>query len=253
MRGLPREGIMRTVEIARVFDDVLRNGAITVELESTIEDDGLRLCFHNGWLHADKVSTDEGEKTAYIFPSPLHRWFVEWKLHNKAPRISSETRSILQLVLDVIAKFSPRLLSAERRIGPGCIQRPPEAQYQDEFYRCCHAISDGSLMTFPEFGTGKGRVDFYIPSRQWGVELLRDGDRLNQHCGRFSDSGSYGTILALEDYIVLDCRKTVPRYPHHDLPNLYHAVFSNGYQEVSVLDHSLQLVHGGRLRLLASA
>lgn len=37
------------------------------------------------------------------------------------------------------------------------------------------------------------------------------------------------------------------------MPNLYHAVFSNGYQEVSVLDHSLQLVRGGRLRLLASA
>lgn len=217
MRGLPREQTIQEVEIARVFSNVLRNGAITVDPELTIEDDGLRRCFHSGWLHADKVSTDEGEKTAYIFSSPLHRWFVEWKLCNKIPRISFETSSILQLVLDVIAKFSPRLLSAEQRIGPGCIQRPPEAQYQDEFYRSCHAISDGSLMTFPEFSTGKGRVDFYIPSRPWGVELLRDGDRLNQHHGRFSDSGSYGTTLALEDYIVLDCRNTVPRYLHHGM------------------------------------
>lgn len=72
-------------------------------------------------------------------------------------------------------------------------------------------------MTFPEFGTGKGRVDFYIPSRRWDVELLRDGDRLDQHHGRFSDSGSYGTTLALEDYIVLDCRYTVPRYPHRSM------------------------------------
>lgn len=113
MRGLPRERTLQTVKIARVYSDVLRNGAITAEPESTIEDDGLRRCFHSGWLHADKVSTDEGEKTAYIFSSPLHRWFVEWKLYNKIPGISFQTRSILQLVLDVIAKFSPRLLSAE--------------------------------------------------------------------------------------------------------------------------------------------
>jgi len=53
-----------------------------------------------------------------------------------------------------------------------------EAQYQDEFYRCCHTHSNGSLVTFPEFGTAKGRVDFYIPAKQWGVELLRDGDQL---------------------------------------------------------------------------
>ena len=108
------------------------------------------------------------------------------------------------------------MLSTTRRVSSGgYVQRPPEAQYQDEFYRCCHILSNGSLVTFPEYGTAKGRVDFYIPAKKWGVELLRDGDQLAQHAGRFSSlTGSYGTTPSLEDYIILDCRTTQPRTGH---------------------------------------
>jgi hypothetical protein len=120
----------------------------------------------------------------------------------------------MDLVVDFIHAFSPHALSTERRVGPGYIQRPPEAQYQDEFYRCCHIVSNGSLVTFPEFGTKRGRVDFYIPSKRWGVELLRNGDRLEQHSGRFSQTGSYGTSLTVSDYIILDCRTTYPTKSH---------------------------------------
>jgi hypothetical protein len=278
MRGLPRNKHLQKRAIARILSKALCDGSIIVESEHTIGEDAmtLRRCFHGGWLHADKLlsNTHNGEETVYTFSSPLHRWFVEWKLCNTAPTIPFESNSILRLALDVIARFCPRLLSAERRIGPGCIQRPPEAQYQDEFYRSCHAYSSGLLITFPEFGTGKGRVDFYIPSRQWGVELLREGNRLKQHSesGRFSQSGSYGTTLPLSDHIILDCRKTWPRDPHGmciicpsihflfffkltlhiDVPKLYHVVFSNGYQDVSILDNLLRPVHGGEPRLLSS-
>ncbi len=46
------------------------------------------------------------------------------------------------------------------------------------------------------------------------MELLRDGDRLAQHSGRFSDNGSYATTLSFFDYIIFDCRTTYPRDPH---------------------------------------
>jgi hypothetical protein len=136
---------------------------------------------------------------------------VEWRLQDSVPSIPFESSSILQLALEVIRGFSPRSLSAERRIGAGCIQRPPEAQYQDEFYRNCHACSKGSLVTFPEYGTAQGRIDFYIPSKEWGVELLRDGNELKKHTGRFSETGSYVTTLALSDYIILDFHNTRPK------------------------------------------
>ena len=117
--------------------------------------------------------------------------------------------SLLELVINVIRLFSQSLLSAERRLGPGCIQRLPEAQYQDELYRCCHAFLEVSLLTLPEFGMVKGCVDFYVPAKRWEIELLRDGDRLPSHWGRFSDGGSYAESLPLTDYIIVDCRTTI--------------------------------------------
>jgi hypothetical protein len=267
MKGLPRKTDLRKPPIAHIFSNVLRDSSIVRSEPTTEEDDPALLeCFRKGWLHADK---SRGSKTVYIFASPLHQMFVEWKLQDYATIIPFESNSILQLALEVIAGFSPRLLSAERRIGSGSIQRPAEAQYQDEFYRCCHMYSNGSLITFPEYGTQKGRVDFYIPSKNWGVELLRDGDQLEEHWSRFSEAGAYGATLSLSDYIILDFRKTMPKRAHHSMciicqfiylfvkltlhtgmRKLYHVVFSQDDHEVSILDHMLEVVDGGRLRLL---
>ena len=100
---------------------------------------------------------------------------------------------------------------------------------------------------------------------QWGVELVREGDRLEQHSGRFSQSGSYASTLLLSDYIILEFRNTRPEHPHpsrcniypsihslffeltlhKDIPNLYHVVFSKDYQEVIILDCFPQPVPGG--------
>ena len=240
IRGLPLNRDLRDRAIARIFSNVLRKGLV-VESEFTIGEDATALgqCFRNGWLHADKLcNIHDGEETVYIFPSLLHRWFVEWKLWDSVPTIPFESNSILQLALDVIARFSPRLLATERRIGPGCIQRPPEAQYQDEFYRCCHAYSNGSLITFPEYGTAKGRADFYIPSRQWGVELLREGDRLEQHSGRFSRSESYETTLPLSDYVILDFRNTRPRLSHPSMCIICPSIHFPFFQANVTLRHS---------------
>ena len=214
-RGLPEDHQLRNPATARVFSAVISQGVVTEsDFTSPADGDALQQCFRNGWLHTDKLPIGQPGEFGFFFTSPLHRWYVEWKLFDTLPAIPFEAVDILKFVVDVVSKFSPHLLSAKRRIGPGGIWRPPEAQYQDEFYRGCHRCSNGSLVTFPEFGTAKGRVDFYIPSKQWGVELLRDGDRLSQHCGQFSKSGTYTTTLPLSDYIILDCRTTRPTLPH---------------------------------------
>jgi hypothetical protein len=258
--------------VARVLSKVLITGSMVKSRAPHDEVTALDKCYRNGWLHADKLNdTPSSEETIFALPSDLHRWFVEWKLF-KIATTPLKLDGILELAIKVISGFSPTLLSTERRIGPGCIQRPPEAQYQDEFYRSCHTYSKGQLITFPEYGTTKGWVDFYIPSKEWGVGLVCDGDRLEEHSGRFSQSGSYGANLQLSDHIILDFRKTRPKRPHPgmciicpsihspffeltlhtDIPKLYHIVFSEYYHEVVILDHRLQPVRGGEFRLLNS-
>lgn len=87
----------------------------------------------------------------------------------------------LSFLVAVIHKFSPQALANPCTVGPGFIQRSPEVQFQDEFYHCLRMYFWGSFTTFPEYGTKSGWVDFYIPSKQWAIELLHDGDRLEEH------------------------------------------------------------------------
>jgi hypothetical protein len=196
----------------------MRTGFITEFDVAECDRQALQFCFHRGWLHADKLPDANCSKwdVGYFFTTPLHLWFVQWKLGFCRPPLplSLNVDDLQTFAFKVISLFSPILLASEQRFGPGCIQRPLEAQYHDEFYRCCHVLSNGSIVSFPEFGCAKGRVDFYIPAKQWGVELLREGNRLADHCGRFSSSGSYATMLALSDHIILDCRTSCPRDPH---------------------------------------
>jgi hypothetical protein len=177
--------------------------------------DRIKLCFRRGWLHSDKLSViGQENRVGYFFPSLLHRWYVEWNLWDTLPKNNFETNGLLDFAIRVISCFSPTRLAATRRLASGGIQQVPEAHYQDEFYMNCHIRSKGSILSFPESGTNKGRVDFYIPAKEWGVELVRDGNKLAQHCGRFSPDGPYMTDLALSDYIILDCRQTHPQVPH---------------------------------------
>ena len=213
-RGLPATSDLKDLATARVFSLVLCHGVVKTSdftSDEHPEREALQRCFQDGWLHADNLGVKE--ETGYVFPSPLHRWFVEWKISDTVQAVPFEADDILKFVIDVLSNFNPQLLSAERRIGPGCVQRPPEAQYQDEFYRCCHKCSKGSLKTFPEFGRANGRADFYIPAKEWGVELFRNGDRLTEHSGWFS-LGAYQIDLSLDRFITLDCRETRPQRPH---------------------------------------
>jgi hypothetical protein len=169
------------------FFSVLRTGFVA-DIDFTTEDDtrALQQCFRNGWLHTDKFVNS----------------IKEWKLWGIADATSFDCADILELVINVFSIFS---LRAPRDIGPGHVQRLPEAQYQDQFYRCCHTYSKSPLITFPEFDMAKGRVDFYIPAKQWEVELLRDGNQLAQHSGRFSSRAGSCVVWQSVLIILIPC------------------------------------------------
>jgi hypothetical protein len=163
---------------------------------------------------------------------------------------------IVDFAKNVLQRFNPRVFTGQREIdNSGAVQRTPEAQYQDEFYRCCHILSGGSAVVFPEFGTQRGRVDFYVKSRKWAIELVRDGAKLQEHVDRFRIPSRYAD-LPIAESLVLDCRTSRPKLPHpggysylsqgsllfspnEDLGILYHAVFADDYKSVEILDCNL--------------
>jgi hypothetical protein len=163
-------------------------------------------CWKTGFLH----STTHQYKNLYTFATPLHRWFVEYMLSKWVPSTAFITeQDLFTFANNVIRNFSSQRLSSPRTIGASDIQRPPEAKFQDEFYRCCHISSHGSLITFPEFRNENGSMELYIPLAEWGVELLRDGKGLENHSSRFKGHGAYAG-MNIKDYIILDFRTTQP-------------------------------------------
>ncbi|KAF9523767.1 hypothetical protein CPB83DRAFT_652391 [Crepidotus variabilis] len=137
-----------------------------------------------------------------------------------SPEISAS--NLLEFTLQVIRLFSSSKLLTPGRLGPGCVQRPPEAAYQDEFYRSCHVVSEGAIVTFPKLGNAMGRIEFYILHKKRGIELPRDGSQPNEDFGRFSTPEKYQQVVPTNEYIILDFCLTLPQIKHPGLNNLYH-------------------------------
>jgi hypothetical protein len=220
-RGLPdpKMDFLDKPNITAVFKEVIRKECIVrpdkyLASDSEKDDDrqaALRKIFRSGWFHTEIRADIRG--VLYTFASPLHRRCIDWMV-NGLPLDSRITESnLLEFALAVIKRFSRHSLE-KREIGPKA-QSIPEAQFQDEFYSASSKHANGSV-SFPEFGTKNGRIDFFIRSKKWGVELLRDGNRLGQHARRFTE-GEYGKWIAkgwMSDYIIIDFRTRPPKIVH---------------------------------------
>ena len=101
---------------------------------------------------------------------------------------------------------------------------PPEAQYQQEFYRCVLETTLGHVRVTPEFASAKnakvtGRIDLLFQSQNGGLRSLETeallAPRGQDAC--FQDNGVYGAWMKsgiMDDYIFLDFCRAVPKQPH---------------------------------------
>jgi hypothetical protein len=201
-----------TPNITAVFKEVIRKECIVCPdtyLASDPEKDddrqaALRKIFRSGWLHTEIRADMYG--VLYTFASPLHRRCIDWQLNGSPLESRIIEPNLFEFSLAVIQRFSRQ--SPEK--GP-IVQSISEAQVQDEFYSASSKHANGSV-SFPEFGTKNERINFFIRSKKWGVELLRDGSRLGQHARRFTE-GEYGKWIEkgwMSDYIIIDFRTRLP-------------------------------------------
>ncbi|KAL3468252.1 hypothetical protein BJX64DRAFT_247158 [Aspergillus heterothallicus] len=247
-RGLPPPHIIQKYGPASVLKVAIACDGIyqsCFENESAELKEALERLWTNGWLHAEKSDGD----VHFVFASQVHRWYCQ---HLFSERHSGNTLgygSPLQLALDAIKRFQPRQLSDAPRSLTGN-SLPLQDQYQKEFYRCLFPLLDGHVVISPEFvikaGTKGGTIDFLVAQKKWGIELLRDRDRLLQHMQRFERNGQYFSMIEqakMEQYIVLDFTNNLPQKSHPEFQShLYHVVFSENYRKVRVIDADLSEV-----------
>jgi len=210
-RGLPLRRHLQEAGIPEILSRVVLEGHISLHPAET-PSTALRRCIRSGWLH-NVMQMSSDSSLEYIFASKWHRRYVECLLCRNQTDSIVET-SAAAFAQNVILKLSPLNL-IPREVGNSS-QSIPEAQFQNEFYRASLAHTNSGAVSFPEFGNKRGRVDFFVPSKKWGIELLRNGDCIGAHAKRFTE-GEYSNWInrkVLGDYVIIDFRTNIPRQGH---------------------------------------
>lgn len=144
--------------------------------------------------------------------------YVEYYLgpnEDEAPFPVTKFPTIQALCQAVLQRFSPVKLrqSIQGKVSAGEQIRPVEALYQDEYYRAFSSIVPGVAISSEWSFDGGGRIDFYLPSMKWGIELLRDHSRTDEHCERFLPGGRYHSWISggmIQEWMIIDCATTIP-------------------------------------------
>jgi hypothetical protein len=219
-RGLPFAKDLKDPNIAAVFRELLMQG--TVMRKPDVMDDAVNSC-HGRWIHAEMNSGN----ICYMFSSPLHGMYISWMLLPAVVECPFET--VRDMTFAIIKKLDPSQQLSPFRIGEDSTDRPLEARYQYEFYRGVFAATGGGVNICPEllsaYGARKGHIELFVPNKKWGIELTWEGNGLVGRDCRFGFSGAYGKWLSSDgmiDYILLDCRTTMPEKPHPGKVPLLH-------------------------------
>jgi len=127
-----------------------------------------------------------------------------------------------------------------------------ERAWQMEWFRAASTAVPPQSSLSPDVGPifgATGFLDFYVNNNlEWGVELLREGDRMKEHAGRFADGGQYENI-PLKRWVIIDFRHESKGLLKAK-PNYWHVIYDNDYRKLTIKreghdDQQLFLAEGG--------
>ncbi|KAJ6510389.1 hypothetical protein C8R45DRAFT_963930 [Mycena sanguinolenta] len=264
-RGFPAETDLQgedNIHLFNFFENIIQaNGPLTFRFSDVPF--GAYQAHDRGWLTWKDEGPDWGPNVGVSdFPSLLHRSRLSYQLLGSKPLDPQvEAMTLLDFVDAVLSSFSTNAMVqlARQSQSAGCHSLPlasfPEAPWLNEFRKGVSTVTGGrGVWLSPEFGTGKatGRIDFFVAgSKKWGIELLREGDSLEDHLARFKPGGAYyGWIEGgtMQDYVVLNfgtdaqARAPLPLHSH-----LCHITFDAQFEHYAVADNMLNVVKSGTL------
>ncbi|CAG8472335.1 7217_t:CDS:2 [Acaulospora colombiana] len=131
------------------------------------------------------------------FPAPLLRATYLQNRFGSVTRSKSPPNSFKDFIISVFAKMNSKVLQKSLGVGNDC--RLLESVWQMEFYCASMQVLPVDIYASVDVGAVFGSVgylDFYINDQHnWAIELLRDGDKLQEHQQRFQKDGRYTSIL----------------------------------------------------------
>ncbi|WEW56805.1 hypothetical protein PRK78_002260 [Emydomyces testavorans] len=155
-------------------------------------------------------------------------------------------KNVRELCFDAIRHFSPTQIQnhPKKALRARSFAPPPNSQYQGEIHRTLYLVTGGRCRIHSEFSyTTKGKVDFFVNNRRWGIEVMREGDRLQANLDGFKPDVKYGSWKLVDDWIILDFRQTEPPDQEiRDDPRLFVVVFQPDLESYKILNGLHQTV-----------
>ena len=169
------------------------------------------------------------------FAAPIMRVMLGQRLFTARVSDPYSSTTFDEFLIRAIERMSTYAL--KRSLGRGAIRnRLLERTWQMEWYRAATSACPIEATISPDVGPVFGSVgflDFYVNGDLcWGVELLREGDRMKQHAARFTQEGQYNAI-PLKKWVIIDFRHYSKDIKELH-PNFWYVIYSDDYKEVVI-------------------
>ncbi|CAB4476615.1 unnamed protein product [Rhizophagus irregularis] len=155
----------------------------------------------------------------YLFKAPLNV--------NQSPSSTFD-----EFLLRTIERMSSSTL--KESLGKGSYLY--ERTWQMEWFRTAKTVIPENASVSSDVGGSFGSVgflDFYVDNGHcWGVELIREGEKLKEHAKRFESDGIYAEI-PLKQWAILDFRRNTKQVI---MPkkNFWYVLYSDDYKTVII-------------------
>lgn len=170
-----------------------------------------------GFLIATNTTKGNDMTYQFSFPSPLYlRCYYIQRYHRGSVLedflVTPTEKGFEDLIVGSLRNFRPSNLASEFSSKSSLNEaiRPYEALWQQEFYYAASGARGPKFVSPNVRGALEiqGFVDFYINDDfRWAIEMVSEGDRLQEHLDRFTVNGKYGNLLEIvSKWCVIDFR-----------------------------------------------
>lgn len=202
--------------------------------------------------HVAILSVTDDSIPIVKYSSPLAKRVLARHLFPFRPTITMP-ESLLELLKKCITNLSRQSL---RSSVASEAKRPKEAVYQHLMMELLARFTPRSASILPELSSSlgsdeelDGSIDFFLNSElSYGVELMIDGSRRDEHLSRFAPGGRYAGLHS-KQYFVVDFRVVdVQLRGVSNRDDLLTVFFDNDFENVRVMQGNAEIVSRTQLQ-----
>ncbi|RHZ58179.1 hypothetical protein Glove_375g17 [Diversispora epigaea] len=220
-------------EEKRIADTVLfKKGGLKLQTEAIP---------HNSQIIKTNVLVDTGSISGLLtlnFPAPLLQVTYLQDRFGSVTRSRSPPNTFKDFIISVFAKMNSKVLQKSFGVGTDCYLL--ERVWQIEFYRASMQVLPSNIYVSVDVGAvfeSEGYLYFYVNDQHnWAIELLQDGDKLQEHQQRFQKDGRHASIFEYaKEWVIINIRNSKKGPPEQKGKDVIYVLCAENFESVQLI------------------